>query len=103
MNAFNIESKGLQQQRVISQTIDYKEDKKEANTNKNQLKGSEAIDWQDYTNKGETASKGLTNFGRSVPYSFNVDDVSQGSKVDPTKFTPADDGKSSPAFLALLS
>lgn len=59
---------------------------------------------QDYTTKTNTADAGITDYGRTVPYSFNVEeDKKYEPKIDSSKFIAAEDGKSSPEFLAFLN
>lgn len=62
---------------------------------------------QDFSKKTETYTyeAGLTDFGRTVPYSFNVEeDRKYDAKFESTsKFVPSEDGKSSPDFLAFLN
>jgi hypothetical protein len=45
----------------------------------------------------------LNNYGRAIPYSFDVLGDKTTENVYESKFTPENDGKSSPEFLALLS
>lgn len=114
----------LQQQRVISQTIELKDGNtipsaqqafvaQPTTTYQTDFKpnyGTQDFtsknNTQDYTKitKTETADTGIANFGRTVPYSFNVEeDKKFESKVDSSKFAPNEDGKSSPDFLAFLN
>jgi len=51
----------------------------------------------------------LNNYGRAIPYSFDVlsdkptENVYESKFTPESKLTPESDGKSSPEFLALLS
>lgn len=104
----------LQQQRVISQTIEFKDSSKPDESNykltadynyptgdynppaqyNRNASGSGSLDWHDYTRKDEPKETNLETFGRSVPNSHNVGE---------DRFAATEDGKSSPEFLALIN